>query len=98
MATAAYVVMAAAAAYGAHESRESRKDQEKAIKKSEAVAEEALEEQEDLAKKEKKEADAQLEKARARMIKSQQGRGGLLFGSETGTEDTTTSTQQTLGV
>ena len=91
--TAAVVVTAGASIYGAVEAHKQGKRQERATKRSETAAATAQAEQEAFALEEKKVADTKLEEQRARILKGQQGRGGLLFGSELGTQDK----KQTLG-
>lgn len=102
MAAISTIVLASAAAIGAGaavtgavEAKKGRKAQAAANAKSEAAALAATKEQEALALTEKKKADTKLEQQRARILKGQTGRGGLLFGEETGVTDTTR--KQTLG-
>ena len=66
-----------------------------ANKKSEAAAIAAQKKQETFAQSEKKKADTKLEEQRSRILKGQQGKGGLLFGSELGVTGDTK--KQTLG-
>ena len=94
--TVALVIGAAAAVGGVVISEEARKDAKAATARSEASAREAQAEQEAVALSEKKAADTKLEEQRARILKGQQGRGGLLFGSELGVTDEAT-TKTTLG-
>jgi ribosomal protein L9 len=88
-------VGAGVAVKGAIDAKKARKEQAAANEKSEAAALAATKEQEALALAEKKKADTKLEQQRARILKGQTGRGGLLFGEETGVTDTTR--KQTLG-
>ena len=66
-------------------------EQEKATKRAENRAIEAQQEQEAVALEEQTASDKKLEEARARIVKGRQGRGGLLFGSELGTENLKTT-------
>ena len=91
----ASLIGAATGAAGAVQARKGRKAQAAANEKSEAAALAATKEQEALALTEKKKADTKLEQQRARILKGQTGRGGLLFSEETGVTDTTR--KQTLG-
>ena len=102
MAAVSTVVLATAATLAAGatissavEARKAGKLQEHISKQTEAVAKANQKKQEALALKEKKAADTKLEEQRARILKGQTGKGGLLFGSELGVEDETKKT--TLG-
>ncbi len=95
--TIAAVTVAAASVYSAYETREARKDQEDANAKAEAAAKKVQDEQAALAAEEEAAAAEALKEQQARLIRGRQGRGGLLFGSELGTEDSTDNKASTLG-
>lgn len=91
--TVALVVGATAAVGGVAVSAKAASEQKKATARSEEEARKVQAEQEALALSEKKAADTKLEEQRTRILKGQQGRGGLLFGSELGvTDEDTTKT------
>lgn len=92
---ASLVVSAAAQTYTAVETKKAGKEQKEATKKAEATALAETKKQEALALSEKKKADTKLEEQRARILKGQTNKGGLLFGSELGVDDETKKT--TLG-
>lgn len=91
--TIALVAGAVTGVYSAYQAHESRKDQEKAFKKSEAEAKKVQDEQAALAKKEESTAAEKLKEQQTRLLKGRTSGGGLLFGSELGTAEQT----QTLG-
>ena len=80
----ATTVAGAATVAGAVEAKKSGKEQKEATKRAEATALAATKKQEKLALAEKKAADTKLEEQRARILKGQTRKGGLLFGSELG--------------
>ena len=90
------VTMAVIAAAGTTattiEQRKARKAQQKALDNSERMARESQAEQESLALQEKKTASSKLRDQQQRLLRASTGRGGLLFGSETGVQTPTTST------
>ena len=67
------------------------------LSKAEAAAKKAQDEQAALAASEEATAAEKLKDQQARLVRGRQGRGGLLFGSELGTEDSTTNKASTLG-
>ena len=83
----AATVAAGATVSSAIEAKKAGKEQKAATKKAEATALAETKKQEALALSEKKKADTKLEEQRARILKGQTGKGGLLFGSELGVED-----------
>lgn len=96
--TGAYIVLAAAAAYGARETHVARKEQKAATEKAEKEARGIQAEEEALALKEEKTASEKLRRQQQRLLKGKSGRTGLLFGTELGaTESNGEPTAQTLG-
>ncbi len=85
---AVLALTAASTAYSASEARKSRESQAAAQAKAEAEARRVQEEQAALASEEEAAAAEKLKEQQARLIRGRKGRGGLLFGSELGVEET----------
>jgi len=92
--TIALGVAAGASVFAAYESEKARVEQVKASKKGRRSARSAQAEQTELAQKEEIAANKKLKEQQARLLKGTQGRSGLLFGTEKGTEQ---PLKQTLG-
>jgi len=93
----ALVVSAVAGGAQAYTSYKSAKSQKKAYQAQEAAAKSEQEKQRKFAEEQKKAEAEKLRQANARLLKGRTNKGGLLFGSEVGTDQGQPQTTSTLG-